>query len=294
MQNIIIATDLSPYALNTVKVGLAWAKEFNLNAIIVHVDKQPAASIPSVISSNIDDLEQIHDQPIEEELIQSIYSHLKNIKNFRFKLQVWSGVPADGILRAAKESNAKLIVMGLKGQSLFKEILIGSVAQRVFDLSSIPVLGVHEKMQTLPQHPLICCDSVESDSSVFKAAKEIAQLEDIVIMDILHIINPQTVMEIQNRNIDINSLEDALNKAAKFAEENLQEIKQQIPTDSQVFVQTGHIIAPGEQILEHAQSSNNDLIVIGPHGHKGLKRWLMGSTSEYLIKRAERSVYLAK
>lgn len=48
--------------------------------------------------------------------------------------------PATGILEAADELNADLIVMGSHGRTGFKKFFLGSVAQEVLSISPLPVL----------------------------------------------------------------------------------------------------------------------------------------------------------
>ena len=52
------------------------------------------------------------------------------------------GSPAEKIVRLAKERGASVIVMGTRGRTGFKELLLGSVAERVIGLAPCPVLTV--------------------------------------------------------------------------------------------------------------------------------------------------------
>jgi nucleotide-binding universal stress UspA family protein len=47
---------------------------------------------------------------------------------------------------------------------------------------------------------------------------------------------------------------------------------------------------PKEEITEYARSWNADLVVVGSHGRRGLKRWLLGSVSEAVATHAPCSV----
>jgi nucleotide-binding universal stress UspA family protein len=42
----------------------------------------------------------------------------------------------------------------------------------------------------------------------------------------------------------------------------------------------------GEEIVKFAGEEQADMIIIGTHGTKGLERILMGSTAEYVVKKA--------
>lgn len=51
---------------------------------------------------------------------------------------------------------------------------------------------------------------------------------------------------------------------------------------------------PWQQILDCQQRTNADLIVIGTHGHTGLKHLLLGSTAERIVRHASVPVLTVK
>lgn len=53
--------------------------------------------------------------------------------------------------------------------------------------------------------------------------------------------------------------------------------------DLEWFVVSGD---PRAKILELAEERKADLIVIGSHGHKGFKRWALGSVAEHTLRHA--------
>jgi nucleotide-binding universal stress UspA family protein len=53
------------------------------------------------------------------------------------------GNPADAIVDHAREMNAAMVVMGTHGRSGFRRFLLGSTAERVVRMSTVPVLTVH-------------------------------------------------------------------------------------------------------------------------------------------------------
>lgn len=56
-----------------------------------------------------------------------------------------TGIPETRILEVAKANNARLIVMGSRGRTGLPHLLLGSKAERVVQLSSIPVTIVKAK-----------------------------------------------------------------------------------------------------------------------------------------------------
>lgn len=53
------------------------------------------------------------------------------------------------------------------------------------------------------------------------------------------------------------------------------------------FVREGD---PADEILAHAAASGVDLVVLGTHGRRAFERWLLGSVTERVVRKANRSV----
>lgn len=51
---------------------------------------------------------------------------------------------------------------------------------------------------------------------------------------------------------------------------------------------------PGHEICEHAAATNSDLIVISSHGYHGMKRLLLGSVAEMVIRHAKVAVLVLR
>ncbi|MFK7817338.1 MAG: universal stress protein [Planctomycetaceae bacterium] len=62
-------------------------------------------------------------------------------------------------------------------------------------------------------------------------------------------------------------------------------------SDAEIIVMQGD---PGTRIVEYAEQVNADLIVIPSHGYSGLKRVLLGSTAERVIRHASCPVYVLR
>lgn len=58
-----------------------------------------------------------------------------------------------------------------------------------------------------------------------------------------------------------------------------------------VYVATGH---PAERIVALAAELDADVIVMGTHGRTGLKRWVLGSVAEEVVRRAPCGVFVIR
>ncbi len=75
--------------------------------------------------------------------IASMVSEKGNNNNVQFKSQIESSMSVGGaIANYAEEENIDLIVIGTRGRSGFKKLLLGSVASKVVTYAHCPVLVV--------------------------------------------------------------------------------------------------------------------------------------------------------
>lgn len=65
-----------------------------------------------------------------------------------------------------------------------------------------------------------------------------------------------------------------------------------IEVDAEVVESMGG--SAGEHIVRHAAENKVDLIVCGTHGRRGIRRVLMGSDAEYIVRRAPVPVLLVR
>jgi len=76
-----------------------------------------------------------------EEALQNEVNLLKS-EGYNVKGVLLEGSPADALLEYANKNGADLIVVGSRGLSTFKSILLGSVSAKLVHESKIPVLVV--------------------------------------------------------------------------------------------------------------------------------------------------------
>jgi len=49
-----------------------------------------------------------------------------------------------------------------------------------------------------------------------------------------------------------------------------------------------------DEILDHANQQDIDLIAMSTHGRSGVKRWLLGSVAEKILRHATKPIFLAR
>ena len=83
-------------------------------------------------------------------------------------------------------------------------------------------------------------------------------------------------------------------KVVREAEEYLQGIEKRLKTKG--FRVESHVRYGDEagEILDHAAQKDIDLIAMTTHGRSGVKRWLLGSVAEKLLRHATKPIFLVR
>jgi nucleotide-binding universal stress UspA family protein len=132
---LLVAVDGSSESLKATRLALSIAR--SSNAEIVFVSVAEVAEIPSVKS-------EAEDPQAEEgaQLALGMAVKLSNSMGVRSEISLKKGHPANQILRCAQEYAPDIIVLGSRGRSGAKGLLLGSVSAAVSKSSEFPVLIV--------------------------------------------------------------------------------------------------------------------------------------------------------
>lgn len=139
---ILVAIDFSPFS----EAALVWAaraaRGFDAPLLALHVVHDPE-SAPGYYQ--VSKKHGKHLKRIEEAAAEMMASFLEKMQEKHPKLlaklehRLVIGLPVTRILEVAEETNAQLIVVGSRGRSGLSYMLLGSKAEKVVQLSPIPV-----------------------------------------------------------------------------------------------------------------------------------------------------------
>jgi nucleotide-binding universal stress UspA family protein len=132
---VLVAVDGSRQSSKTAAVAIDLAKRYGASVTVVHVREHGRYEGDDVDLGPAMPAQQLIDEVVE-----------------RFRAQ---GIPAEGVLRrvspggtpeqivlVAEESQAQLIIMGTRGMTEWKSLLLGGVANKVVTHAPCPVLLV--------------------------------------------------------------------------------------------------------------------------------------------------------
>jgi nucleotide-binding universal stress UspA family protein len=205
------------------------------------------------------------------------------------------GSPTDGILRTAAEEGADLLVVGACGRSSVTRFLLGSVAERVARHAPCPVLIVRPSPSPLRKVVLGLDDSPCSA----RAADWLLQFP-LRSDGEVRLVTVVPLLEVWSRSaIALGPpVADHVTTLAQYERETAQE---QLDTQARPFGARGTRAVteirsgdPALGLLQVAEEEGADLIVVGSHGQGAVKRFLLGSVSEKVLRHAHCSVLVVR
>ncbi|MFY7810252.1 MAG: universal stress protein, partial [Flavobacterium sp.] len=174
----------------------------------------------------------------------------------------------DGIMNVSKVNNVDLIVMGSHGASGFKEMFVGSNAEKVVRNSQIPVLIIKKEYEDFKiNHLVFASDFNDEVKNTFQNVIDFSNKFNAK----LHLVTINTPNNFKPTQI---SNEIMNNFVTNF------EIK-----DFSINIYNDINIEKG--VINFANQINADAVGIGTHGRKGLAHFFNGSISEDLVNHAQ-------
>lgn len=142
LKKILCPTDFSEASFQGIAAANELGVHFGAEILLVHVvaPVPVVAASPGGASFNI--------AAYQEELVASSKRRLAGMQKERFAQElhvrpiISLGSAANEIIRIAGEENADLVVMATHGETGWRRLVFGSVAERVVRLSDVPVLTV--------------------------------------------------------------------------------------------------------------------------------------------------------
>lgn len=197
------------------------------------------------------------------------------------------GTPADAIVSYAAASNPDLIVMGTRGHSGLKHLVLGSVTEEVLRTLNRPVLAIPPGADAADSFPfrrvLVATDFSASSVNALRMAASLTE-DAIADVTIVHVAEDTDENELfVARPYDVHRHE---NEREAHALETLRQLtRDTFGTARQPLLRIAKG-RPDKEILTIADAMQADLVVLGVRGHNPLQARLFGSTTNSIVRRA--------
>lgn len=269
---ILAATDFSTRSNRALRQAGLLAQSDRAQLHIVHVvdDDQPAELIRM-------------EKREAERLLSEQMAAMSELQGASCRPMVVMGDPFDGILRAAAEVSADLIVMGTHRKQLLLDIFVGTTIERVIRKGSRPVLMVNNEAQRRYKNAVVALDMSEASAHALRTALAIGLVGESEIT-LLHAFLPIGKTKMRIAGSDQTSIDSYV------ASE-----RQRVTDELAGFLVANNFgqgrwpirVAEGEpmDVMSRALSEMRpDLLVMGTHGRSALLRALIGSVIEEALR----------
>lgn len=289
-QAILVATDFSKPGKLVVPYAFKFALALNLRLTILHVVKVPPG-IEHWSSGARRSLQSLKTKALLE-LGRIVRFANENGLMADHKLLV--GIPQDIILEVAHSPDVALIAMGTHGKTGLDRLRLGSVAESTVRQAPCPVFTIGASVTSHtsinPRRLSISRLLVATD---FSAASKAALSAAVVLAKrlnargvLVHAAEPSGSLQADPLRVDELSRRRYAGRLQKIISASRAD---EVITDKSVI--TGN---PVEVILDQAKHEKADLIVVGTHGRRGMKRLMLGSVAEAMVRRATCPVFIVK
>jgi nucleotide-binding universal stress UspA family protein len=145
LEKILLAVDMSDHARKAVPAAAELAKAGGGAVDVLHVRELYYPVPPTVVGDSPEEAQQLVDSVVEE-LKKTGVTADGAVRTST------GGSPTSVILEQAREVGAGMIVLGSRGLSDLGGLLLGSVAHKVIQLSTCPVLVVRDEESLRERH----------------------------------------------------------------------------------------------------------------------------------------------
>ncbi len=219
-------------------------------------------------------------------VLDSQVLHLADRTGARADVLVKAGNPFEVIVRMAQEQEADLIVMGAHRKQTLRDIFVGTTIERVMRTGNTPVLMVNAYAKGPYRRLLLAVDISEASARAAQTAKALGLLEAASV-SILHAFRPHAKsmlgfvgarQEVITKHVAHTAKEAATELTAFLDRENLNNDRYGIALEDG---------DPFATIATAIKRQNVDLLVMGTRGHTGVKRILLGSVADEILRQVE-------
>jgi nucleotide-binding universal stress UspA family protein len=227
--------------------------------------------------------------------------YLKNVakifSRFPTECRIVRGTPAETILETSKDGDT-LIAMATHGRSGAKRWLLGSVAEKVLRGTTNPLFLVRAAAaQASPQRILnsivVPLDGSSLAERILPTVLKWAHALDVEVTLIRAFEFPASAY--YGSEDDLPDYDAFREEARKEAADYLKEKADSLIAAGVRTVSTRTIEGPAaDEILSYAQTAPRAVIAMSTHGRSGVRRWILGSVTEKVVRHSDDPVLVVR
>jgi nucleotide-binding universal stress UspA family protein len=279
IKKILVPSDFSESANRAIDQAIYFATANNAEITILHARV--------MYEDNPEKLPELEDRELkrEEELLKKLKIDTNRHIEINIKHEVIRGFSVHSALLAYINSNEfDLILIGTHGRSKINQFLLGSVAEKVVRYAPYPVITVPptSRIDNKYRKIVIPYDFSEHAHLALKNAAFFIKDSDSKI-EILYVLEDK--YEPLLDGFEQQSVFESMPFIKKKAKEKLAKTIAELPQPGKITynftLKTG---TPHKEITQYVKEVDADLVIMATHGLVGIDRFILGSTTERVIR----------
>jgi len=254
-----------------------------------------------VILLHVSEPSEGHYQHMHQLYIEEVAQRMKGrIRNIRPVLI--TGKSAEEIIGYAEKNDVGLLVMTSHGRSGILSWATGSIASRLLQAATMPVLLVRAaklkrkaQRKVLFNRVLLPLDgSVAGEAAVTYVGELMSRLEsEVTLFGVIS--SGQHIRSVGGLDY-ISYPEEQMEMFKKEAEEYLNGVYRRLKRRKGTVKVTIEVVAAdvGQEIIKFAEEKGVDLIAVSSHGHSGIEKWVFGSITNKVVQASKAPVLVVK
>ena len=284
---MLIPLDGSKTAENVLPYGRILARTFQIPVELMevldiagmasHVAAEKARRLDTVVTEG---------ERSSEQYLKKIASSFSGVN---VGCTVERGRPEDVIVEKAAADKTTLIAMATHGRSGMSRWLLGSIAEKVLRAATNPLLLVRASEEALTEGEavlrsiIVPLDGSELAESVLPTAVKFARLFNVGMVLFRTYELPASAY--YGRENYLPNYEELKNRVKEQAQDYLDKRIEAIKAEGVQRVSSVLIEGSGpNEIIDYARKTPNALITMCTHGRSGVKRWVLGSVTEKVVR----------
>jgi nucleotide-binding universal stress UspA family protein len=272
LKRILVPHDFSETSAGAMKYATSLARLFGAKIDVLHVSEKARTEMATEFPLG---LEASSVAAFRERFLKIVTP--REMTELHPELQLRPGSPDIEITRYAKEQEVDLIVMGTHGRGFVAHAVMGSVAEKVVRTASCPVLTVRTPQDEFAVPNIVVATDFGAASDT---ALEYGRTLGRTFGARLHVLHVMENYFLRAVVADPHALEA---RAREHLSDRLTDHDRQALQAIGVLEMSE---TPADAIVEYANKTNIDLIVMGTHGRRSMERLLMGSVAERVVRTA--------
>ncbi len=289
IKKILVPTDFSEPANKAVEQAIFFAAKNDAEIIIVHAKV--------MFEDNPEKLPELEkrEKEREDELLEKLKQDSIRHSTVKINHEIIRGFSVQSALLSYINNNEfDLIIIGTHGRSGIKHFLLGSVAEKVVRYAPFPVITVPPESSVEEKYHKIVVPfdfsahaQLALENAIFFASDNNCEI------DVLYVIEDENEPALNDwgRKSILEEIPNIKKKVRQKLSDTIKEISDHQKYTFKLSVKIG---TPHKEITKYVKKVDADLVIMATHGLVGIDRFILGSTTERVIRSVKAQILSMK